>query len=45
MRPIPKLEGAESIDEEDFEDSYWLLPSICPELHWDLDVHKTYNFS
>jgi hypothetical protein len=29
-------EGEDQIDEEDFDDAYWLIPGVCPEPYWDI---------
>jgi len=40
LRPTPQLEGEDLMDEEDFEDGYWLVPGLCPEPYWDSNFAK-----
>ena len=40
LRPSPQLEGMEEIDDEDFEDAYWLIPGVTPEPYWDINLGK-----
>lgn len=42
---MPHFEGEDAADDEDFEDAYWLVPSLCPEPYWDLNVGKEYSFA
>ena len=30
----------EEIDDEDFEDAYWLIPGVTPEPYWDINLGK-----
>jgi len=45
LRPTPQLEGEDLMDEEDFEDGYWLVPGLCPEPYWDLNTGKELSHS
>jgi hypothetical protein len=38
-------EGEDQIDEEDFDDAYWLIPGMCPEPYWDINMGQEFNFS
>lgn len=40
LRPLPKLENEELLDEEDFDDAYWLIPGILPEPYWDINMDR-----
>ena len=45
MRPTPSLEGEENLEEEDFDDAYWLLPQVTSELFWDTNIDKELDHS
>jgi hypothetical protein len=45
LRPLPVPENIENIDEEDFEDAFWLIPGIVPEPYWDINMGQEFNFS
>jgi hypothetical protein len=44
LRPQPFLEGADQVDDEDFDDAYWLVPGLCPEPYWDLNLGKELDY-
>jgi hypothetical protein len=33
------------IEEEDFDDAYWLIPGIVPEPCWDINMGQEFNFA
>jgi len=33
------------VDDEDFEDAYWLIPGIVPEPYWDINMGLEFNFA
>jgi hypothetical protein len=35
---LPKIENEELLEEEDFDDGYWLIPGIIPEPYWDINM-------
>jgi len=45
LRPLPQPENMDLADEEDFEDAYWLIPSIVPEPYWDINMGQEFNFA
>jgi hypothetical protein len=42
---LPKLENEDLLDEEDFDDAYWLIPGILPEPYWDINMGQEFNFA
>jgi hypothetical protein len=40
LRPEPQLEGLSQMDDQDFDDGYWLVPGMVPGLYWDNGVGK-----
>jgi len=45
LRPLPQPENMDSIDDNDFEDAYWLIPGVVPEPYWDINMGLEFNFS
>lgn len=45
LRPLPVPENIENMDDEDFEDAFWLIPGIVPEPYWDINMGQEFNFS
>lgn len=45
LRPLPQPEGEDQIDDEDFDDAYWLIPGMCPEPYWDINMGQEFNFA
>lgn len=33
------------IEDEDFDDAYWLIPGIIPEPCWDINMGQEFNFA
>lgn len=34
-----------TLDEDDFDDAYWLIPGIVPEPYWDINMGMEFNFA
>jgi len=45
LRPLPQPENESDIDDEDFEDAYWLIPAMVPEPYWDINMGQEYNYA
>ena len=45
LRPLPQPEGEDMIEDEDFDDAYWLIPGIIPEPCWDINMGQEFNFA
>jgi hypothetical protein len=45
LRPLPTPENIDNIDDEDFEEAYWLIPGLVPEPYWDINMGMEFNFA
>lgn len=45
LRPLPQPEGEDQIEEEDFDEAFWLIPGMVPEPYWDINMGQEFNFA
>ena len=45
LRPLPEPGYVEQLDDEDFDDAYWLIPGMVPEPYWDINMGQEFNFA
>ena len=45
LRPMPQPCNEDVVDDEDFDDAYWLIPGIVPEPYWDINMGQEFNYA
>jgi hypothetical protein len=45
LRPLPQPCNEDNIDDEDFDDAYWLIPGMVPEPYWDINMGQEFNYA
>ena len=45
LRPLPEPGYVEQLDDEDFDDAYWLIPGMVPEPYWDINMGQEFNYA